>query len=151
MRGEHDCRPATTQISEFSLLDPAPLLQRYFPFWLAVLIQQLLILLIPVVRILYPVLRALPEVYYGAMERRLLALYSELKVLEGEADRAAEVDRGVLVDRIDELGERANRLRVPVRLAQSLYHLRGHIVFVRDRLAGTVKRDRPIDPENARA
>lgn len=122
----------------------APFLQRYFPFWLAVLIQQLLILLIPVVGLLYPALRALPGVYYGAMEQRLLALYRELKLLEGEADRAAEADRAGLVDRIDELGERANRLRLPVRFAQSLYHLKLHIRFVRDRLARVSEVPRPV-------
>jgi hypothetical protein len=37
-----------------------PLLQRYLPLWLAVLIEQLAITVLPVVAIAYPLLRTLP-------------------------------------------------------------------------------------------
>jgi TRAP transporter TAXI family solute receptor len=113
-----------------------PFLHRYFPFWLAVLVERLLILLIPLVGLLYPVLQVLPNLYNRAMERRVLALYGELKLLEGEVDRHATDQSAVgLVARIDQLEVRANRLRVPMRFTQSLYHLKEHINFVRARIA----------------
>jgi TRAP-type uncharacterized transport system substrate-binding protein len=40
-----------------------PFLQRYLPFWLAVLAARLLVLSIPVVGVAYPLLRILPAVY----------------------------------------------------------------------------------------
>ena len=41
----------------------SPFLQRHLPFWLAVLVQQLLVLLIPVMGFLYPLLRFSPLIY----------------------------------------------------------------------------------------
>jgi TRAP transporter TAXI family solute receptor len=114
-----------------------PFLYRYFPFWLAVLVERLLILLIPVVGLLFPVLRVLPRLYFGAMQRRILALYRELKLVEWELDvRPAGESAASLVTRIDQLEARANRLGVPLTLTQSLYHLKAHILLVRGRIAG---------------
>jgi len=113
----------------------APFLHRYLPFWLAVLVERLLILLIPVFGLLVPALRLVPDLYYRAMERRVLALYKELKVLEADFDRLAPgASATVLMSRIEQLETRANRLRVPSKFTQSLYHLREHINFVRERV-----------------
>ncbi|MGO9830238.1 MAG: TAXI family TRAP transporter solute-binding subunit [Myxococcaceae bacterium] len=123
----------------------APFLHRYLPFWLAVLVERLLILLIPLVGLLFPVLQVLPEMYYRAMERRVLALYGELKLLEADADRLAPGKSSAeLVVRIDQLDNKASRLRVPMKFTQSLYHLKEHINFVRRRL--TLAETRPEAP-----
>jgi hypothetical protein len=129
--------PLSSQARQF-YKSGAPLLHRYLPFWLAVLVEQLLILLIPVLGLLYPALRALPAIYYGAMERRVLALYKELKELEGEMDRAAGEQHGPgFIERIDDLEARTNRLRVPARFTQSLFQLKWHISLVRTRFGQT--------------
>lgn len=113
----------------------APFLHRYLPFWLAVLVERLLILLIPLVGLLVPVFQVVPDLYYRAMERRVLALYGELKLLEGELDRLGpDESASGLSSRIDRLEEKASRLRVPVKFTQNLYHLKEHISFVRARL-----------------
>jgi TRAP transporter TAXI family solute receptor len=106
------------------------------PFWLAVLVERLLILFIPLVGLLYPVLQVLPDLYYRAMERRVLALYGELKLLEAEVDRRT-VDAGGmdLAARIDALEAKASALRVPMKVTQSLYHLKEHINLVPARIA----------------
>ena len=99
------------------------------PFWLAVLAQQLLVVLIPVLGLLYPVLRFAPQVYDWVVQRRVFALYGELKLLEDElAARAAQDDITDLVARLGELEERASRFRPP------LYTLRLHLSLVRQRL-----------------
>ncbi|MGO8970405.1 MAG: TAXI family TRAP transporter solute-binding subunit [Myxococcaceae bacterium] len=114
-----------------------PFLYRYFPFWFAVLVERLLILLIPVVGVLYPLLRVAPALYFGVMQRRIVVLYRELKLVERDLDEG-HTDKVSLVSRVDKVQERANRLRVPLNLSQSLYHLKAHIQFVRGRIAGTV-------------
>ncbi len=114
----------------------APFLHRYLPFWLAVLVERLLVLLIPVLGLLFPALRVVPDLYFRAMERRVLGLYGQLKLLETECDRLAPGASGAaLAARIDELEANANRLRVPAKVTQSLYHLKQHINFVRERVA----------------
>jgi TRAP transporter TAXI family solute receptor len=115
-----------------------PFLYRYLPFWFAVLVERLLILLIPVVGLLLPMLRVVPEVYLGAMQRRILVLYKELKRVERELDeRPGGESAASLLARVDETEERADGLRVPLTLSQSLYHLKSHIQFVRGRITGS--------------
>jgi TRAP transporter TAXI family solute receptor len=112
-----------------------PFLQRYLPFWLAVLAGQLLILAIPVVGVLYPMLRLAPAVYGWGMRRRIYRLYGQLKFLEIELDRRRpEQDVTDLVGKLDRLEERANHLRVPAAFAHMLYTLRMHMSIVRTRI-----------------
>src|SRR6516162_9547709 len=41
-----------------------PFLHDYFPFWMAALIGKLIILLIPILGVLYPMVRFLPRLYF---------------------------------------------------------------------------------------
>ena len=112
-----------------------PWLQRYLPIWLAVLVRQVLVLLIPVVGLLYPLLRLAPALYAWAMRRRIYRLYKELKSLETQLEkRAARQDVSDLRARLDELERRAQHFHVPAAFAQMLYTLRIHAGLVRERL-----------------
>lgn len=114
-----------------------PFLQRYLPFWMAVLSERLLVLLIPLVGLILPLARALPNAYRSLVERRILALYGELKLLETEVEsRAGGESRADLIPRLDALEDRAGRLRVPRQYFQMLYTLRVHIRLVHDRMVG---------------
>ncbi len=115
-----------------------PFLYRYLPFWFAVLVERLLILLIPIVGLLLPMVRVVPEIYLGAMHRRILVLYRELKRVERELDeRPGGETAASLLARVDETKEKADSLRVPLSLSQNLYHLKAHIQFVRGRITGS--------------
>jgi hypothetical protein len=112
-----------------------PFLQRYLPFWLAILVGRLLVILIPVVGVLFPVVRFVPALYGWGIRRRIFRLYGELKFLEAEMEvRGLHADVKDLLQRLDRLEERANHLRVPTMFAQLLYTLRHHITLVRQRL-----------------
>jgi hypothetical protein len=112
-----------------------PFLQRHLPFWLAVLAQQLLVVLIPVLGVLYPLLRFAPAAYGWAMRRRVFRLYGELKVLEDElVSRGAQEDVADLVTRLEQLEDRTSRFRLPVSFRPLLYALRLHMNLVRQRL-----------------
>jgi TRAP transporter TAXI family solute receptor len=119
-----------------------PFLQRYLPFWLAMLAERLLFVVIPVVGIIYPVARFLPGFYGWSMRRRIYRLYGELKFLEADLERR---DPGRPVDDIDarltDLEHRANSMRVPVTFAHVLYELRLHIGLVRSSIAARA----PVD------
>jgi hypothetical protein len=112
-----------------------PFLQRHLPFWLAVLVQQLLVVLIPVLGVLYPLVRFAPAAYGWAMRRRVFRLYGELKFLEDDlAARSTQDNLADLVTRLDRLEDRASRFRLPVSFRPLLYTLRLHISLVRQRL-----------------
>ena len=112
-----------------------PFLQRYLPFLLAVLVERLLILLIPLVGVVYPLVRYLPMIYQGVMRRRIFRLYGELKLLEIQLVKArAGQDIDDLLSRLDHLETRVNHLRLPVIFMPMLYSLRSHVQMARQRL-----------------
>lgn len=113
----------------------SPFLQRHLPFWLAVLAQQLLVLLIPVLGFVYPVLRFSPLVYSWVQRRRVYRLYSELKMLEdGVAAATNNQDSESFIRQLDQLEDRTSRLSLPMSFRPLQYALRSHIDVVRHRL-----------------
>jgi TRAP-type uncharacterized transport system substrate-binding protein len=112
-----------------------PFLQRYLPFWLAVFVGRLLVVLIPVVGVAYPLMRGVPALYGWGMRRRIFRLYGELKFIELELERRSPGQGAAdLLAQLGHLEARANHLRVTVAFAHFLYNLRSHIALVRGRL-----------------
>jgi len=112
-----------------------PFLQHYLPLWLAVLLEQLAILLIPVVAVVYPLLRAVPAVYGWGVRQRIYRLYGELKMLElGLEGHASEQRHEALLAELSDLESRVGRLRVPASFAPMAYTLRRDMTLVRARL-----------------
>jgi hypothetical protein len=102
---------------------------------LAVLIDRLLILLIPLVGVIYPLFRLMPALYAWEIRWRIFRLYGELRHLEKDMEsRGAGQSIGDLYERLDRLEEKANHLRVPLFYASLLYTVRMHITLVRERL-----------------
>jgi hypothetical protein len=148
--------------SEVALSDDAfqyyksgrPFLQNYLPFWMAALVSRLLILLIPVLGVLYPIVRFMPVLYDWAVRRRISHLYRELRVLEYELE-ALRVENGAdkMAAQLERLEQRANHLKIPIAYAGTLYMLRNHIALVRERLRAYSHREpghaAPDDPRPA--
>jgi hypothetical protein len=112
-----------------------PFLQRYLPYWMAVLVERILIVLVPFIGLGMPLLRLGPPMYRRIIELRIVRLYGELKLIETYLeDRPPSADKADLAQRAAELQTRANHLRVPIRFAPLLYTLKQHIALVRSRL-----------------
>jgi TRAP-type uncharacterized transport system substrate-binding protein len=112
-----------------------PFLQRYLPFWLAVLTSRLLFILIPLAGVLYPLLRLAPSLYFWTVRRRVFRLYGELRVLEAEVERARGTATADVLARLQRLDDRAEQMRVPLGVASILYTLRAHIALIYARIA----------------
>jgi TRAP-type uncharacterized transport system substrate-binding protein len=116
-----------------------PFLQRHLPFWLAVLANQLVVLLIPLLGVLYPLFRFAPAIFSWVERQRVYRLYTELKRLEDELVCAGpERTSEEFVQRLDQLEDRANRLSVPAPFKPLLYDLRLHIEMVRQELQRSI-------------
>lgn len=111
-----------------------PLLQRNLPLWLAILIKQLAITLLPIAAIAYPLLRALPAAYAWRMRRRILTLYGELKLLELALEEHGRERGAAELSDLSRLEYRAAHLRVPTTYVHLLYTLRQDIDLVRIKL-----------------
>jgi TRAP-type uncharacterized transport system substrate-binding protein len=129
-----------------------PFLQRHLPFWLAVLVQQLLVLLVPVVAVVYPILRFPPALYSWLQHHRIYKLYSELMLLEGEmASTTSLIQTNNYAERLDQLEDRASRLSLPMSFQPLAYTLRLHIGVVRQRAEKQQEQvqemtPKPLDP-----
>src|SRR5215467_8923451 len=112
-----------------------PFLQRHLPFWLAVFIDRMVVMLVPVLAILIPVVRFTPTVYAWRIKSRIYRWYGKLKILEIDLQSAktqAQV-RG-LAERLDEIEESVSHIPTPLAFSEYLYNLRSHIELVRSRL-----------------
>jgi len=114
-----------------------PFMQRYMPFWLAVLADRFLILIIPLLTLLLPLIRFAPAIYHWRINARLCRIYGELKFLEQDL-RQAEDDaaRAELLKRLDAIEEAANETPIPLRFTNMLYTLKAHINLVRRSAGG---------------
>jgi TRAP transporter TAXI family solute receptor len=112
-----------------------PFLQNTLPFWVASLVGRLLILLIPIVGVIYPMMRLLPAMYNWLMRSRISRLYNALKLLADEIEANGPAgDNHDLATRLNKLEKEANDLKVPIAYVTMIYLLREQIAVVRDRL-----------------
>jgi hypothetical protein len=119
-------------------------LRRYLPFWIAVMIERLLVMCLPLVALLIPFVRFLPPLYQWRVRSRIYRWYRDILALDvlREAGRSPEqyaADQQTL-DRID---TEVSRLSVPLAYAAQLYNLRMHIELVRQRTSADCARRWP--------
>ena len=123
--------PLSSEAERFFKSGP-PFLQRYLPFWLAVLVDRLFVLLLPVIALLIPLMRVAPALYSWRVRSKVFRCYGELKFLED--DLKNHFDRARLPeyrDRLDALDEEAAELHVPLGFTDLVYTLREHVNLVR--------------------
>lgn len=114
----------------------APFLQRYLPFWLAVLIDRLIVLIVPIVALLLPLIKVAPAIYTWRVRSKVFRCYGELKFLENDLKQHFEEARlPEYRERLDTIDEEASTLPVPLAFTDLVYTLREHINLVRATLA----------------
>lgn len=114
-----------------------PFLQRYLPFWLAVLVDRLLVMLLPIVALLLPLIKVAPAIYTWRVRSKIFRCYGELKFLEHEIKEEYEPSKAdEYLRRLNELEHSAENLSIPLAFSDLLYTLREHIGLVRKILRG---------------
>jgi len=108
---------------------------RYLPFWLASLVNRILVSFVPMVVILVPAMRIIPALFNWRMQTRIFHWYRSLLALEKDVQTgSARTQRERLLSRLDEIELAVNKMKVPASFADQFYGLRGHIGFVRSRI-----------------
>ncbi len=109
---------------------------QYLPFWLASLVDRILVVLVPAIVVLVPGLRYLPQLYGWRINTRIHRRYGELMALERESLAPLSPERRAeLLERLSEIERAAILRKIPGSHAEQLYLLREHIGFVRANLA----------------
>lgn len=110
---------------------PNPL-YRYLPFWVATFVERFIIIVLPLLVIVVPVVRSLPQFLNWRARSRIYRWYGELTLLE----REIEVKRGMLpiekwLADLDRIERAAEHIKTPASFASESYTLREHINLVR--------------------
>jgi len=104
-------------------------------FWLASVVNRMLVAFLPVVLVLVPALRFFPSAYKWRVQMKLYHFYRRLLRVEKDSFGApAREQEQALNQRLNEIEDAVNKLKVPASFADQYYGLRNHIMFVRERL-----------------
>ncbi|WP_409523567.1 TAXI family TRAP transporter solute-binding subunit [Nitrincola sp. MINF-07-Sa-05] len=112
------------------------ILHRHMPFWLASLVDRLVILIIPLLVILIPLLRIAPPAFRWNIRRRIYRWYSKLKIMDATLARndvpleLLQSDLRLIRTLEDEVG----KTEVPLSYMEEFYNLRLHVSYIRRRL-----------------
>lgn len=132
---------------EFTLSEDA---QRYYKsgrswlyrvigsFWVASLLNRLLVAVVPLMLVIIPSIRLLPLAYRFRILLKFYRCYRPLQRLERESNQPLTPERTrELLAQLDEIEASVNRLKVPASFGDRFYLLRSHVHFVRNRLQAT--------------
>ena len=129
--------------SEFRLADEAeryfksgePFLRRYLPYWLANLVERMVVFLVPLFAVLVPAMKILPGLLQWRAKSRVFRWYGEIKYLESELLNDSRPERiPEILARLDEIEQGVDRTPVPRNYSDYAYNLRTHIEVVRSRI-----------------
>jgi TRAP-type uncharacterized transport system substrate-binding protein len=110
-------------------------LYRSLPFRFASLVNRVVVVFVPMIVLLLPALRLIPAIYRWRFRSRIFKWYRALLMIEQDLiTQLAPEKRKALMERLDNIEEAVNRMKVPASFADQFYGLRGHITFVRARL-----------------
>lgn len=112
-----------------------PLLQRYLPFWVATFIDRTMIFFLPLVALLFPLTKAVPQIYSWRIKNRLYRWYGELKFLETQLHSAERPEDFItFLHKVDWIEEQVAHVPIPLSFSEHFYVLKEHIDLVRRRI-----------------
>lgn len=117
--------------AERAIKAEAPLLQRYLAFWVANLIERMWLVMGIIIAILLPLSRVIPPLYAFRVRSRIFKWYGQLRNIEVRIDLE---DHQALLDELNALESRAEKIAVPLSYTDELYALRSNINLVRKKL-----------------
>jgi len=119
--------------------DGRPLLLRLLPYPVAVLVMQLIAAAIPLLGVVYPMLRLMPFAFHWVMRHQFHRVYNELRLIDRGIGSASVADLEAHQERLEILEQRVTGLRVPVTYATKIYALKAHIGSVLQRVRDALK------------
>jgi hypothetical protein len=111
-------------------------LYKRLPFWLASLVDRVLVVVLPLLVIVVPATRAAPALYRWRVRSRIYRWYGTLMAIEREIVLArTDEERQDIARRLAEIQHSVDEIKTPLSFADQLYVLRDHVAMVRRRLA----------------
>jgi len=126
--------PLSAEAQRYHASGP-PFLQRYLPFWAAILVDRLKVLLVPLLTLLFPLFKVLPPAYRWRVRSRIYRWYRDLRSVEGRIFAGVDAtSRQWALTELARIEAEVMQLEVPLSYADQLFNLRLHITYVRREL-----------------
>jgi TRAP transporter TAXI family solute receptor len=125
--------PIADQAQRF-FKDGLPALQRFLPFWLADMVNRMIVMLIPLLGVMIPLLKIAPPTYRWRTRAKIYRWYKDLKKLENSPTKTKK-SRKEILDELDAIDKEVMETNVPLSYADELYNLRLHIYTLKSRIA----------------
>jgi TRAP transporter TAXI family solute receptor len=122
-----------------------PVLQRLLPFWLASLVDRAKVMLIPLIMLMMPLLRAAPPLMRWRTRRKIYLWYSDLRRIDLRLVTGLsgpELDQELA--RLKDIEHQVAYVDVPLSYMEEFYHLRLHLGMLQQHLSELRARSEPI-------
>lgn len=122
-----------------------PILQRYLPFRIASLADRYIILLIPLIVVMIPLLKAVGPIYQWRIRARIYRWYKYLREIDRKLHAGSlpdELDNEIA--RLEHLEDELASVDVPLSYSNQLYELHLHVRYVIERLRVLQQRRSPV-------
>jgi TRAP-type uncharacterized transport system substrate-binding protein len=110
-----------------------PFLQQYLPFWLANLIERLLVTIVPILAIGLPLIKIIPAIFEWRERAIIAQFYDETLVIEHTRFTSAE-QRAAAVKRLYDIDNALPHLKLGAAQHVNLYNLKAHLDMVISRI-----------------
>jgi hypothetical protein len=126
--------PLSDEAEHFFRVGP-PVLQRFLPFWVASLVDRMKIMIIPLIMLLMPLLRAAPPLVRWQTRRKIYMWYSELREIDQKAIHGMSANEAQSSqEKLHKLEQQISHVGVPLSYMEEYYNLRLHLNLVRSRV-----------------
>lgn len=107
-------------------------LRRYFSFDVANFLERAWVLAIPLLTLLFPLVRVAPPIYRWRVRRKIYVWYEDLRTLEERGRSTDDTDeRDKVLEELETLQAEIGAVEVPLSYTDDLYRLRSHVEFVK--------------------
>ena len=121
-----------------------PVLQRLLPFWVASLVDRAKVMLIPLVMLMMPLVRAAPPLMRWRTRRKIYLWYSDLREIDQRLVAglsSPELDQELA--RLKHIEHQVAHVDVPLSYMEEFYHLRLHLGMLQQHLTELRTRSEP--------
>ena len=140
----HTDLPLSEHASHYFRFGP-PVLQRLLPFWVASLVDRLKIMIIPLIVVLMPLLRAAPPLVRWRTRRKIYLWYARLRQIDQKAIHGMCVaEARVSLESLDTFEQQLALVGVPLSYMEEYYNLRMHLNLVRSRVLMLLSETAPV-------
>ncbi len=114
----------------------SPFLMRYLPFWPAVFIDRMIVMLIPLLALIIPLAKIMPPLYRWRIRSKIYRWYKELQevddIMHQQPLSVQQIDS--LNNDLLQIQNEVNKVKTPLSYADQVYNLLLHIDLVKKNL-----------------